>query len=84
MDDQRKDKIDAERRPQGNRNKQLQTHTCLPMTWKILTARIRKEIYYSPTSHRLLPEEQKGRHKASRGTDELLYIDQHIPNERKV
>ena len=30
---------------------------CLPMTWKILIAQIREEIYYSKISCRLLPEE---------------------------
>ena len=29
---------------------------CLPMMWKILTAQIREEIYYSLTSHWLFPE----------------------------
>ena len=57
--------------------------TCLPMTWKILTAQIREEIYYSLTSCRLFPKEQKGWRKGSRGTEELLYIDQHILNESK-
>ena len=58
--------------------------TCLPMMWKILTAQIREEIYYSLTSHRLFPEEQKGCRRGSRGTGELLYIDQHILNESKI
>ena len=31
--------------------------TCLQMMWKILTAQIRKEIYYTVTSRRLLPDE---------------------------
>ena len=34
--------------------------TCLPMMWKILTAQIREEIYYSLTSHGLFPDVQKG------------------------
>ena len=58
--------------------------TCLPMMWKILTAQMRKEIYYSLTSRRLFPGKQKGCRKWSRGTAELLYIDQHILNERKT
>ena len=41
-------------------------------------------IYYSLISHGLFPEEQKGRHKVTRGTDDLLYIDQHILNESKT
>ena len=34
--------------------------TCLPMMWKILTAQIREEIYYSLTSRGLIPDELKG------------------------
>ena len=58
--------------------------TCLPMTWKILTAQIRKKMYYSLTSRGLFPDKQKGCCKGSRGTAELLYIDQHILNESKT
>ena len=58
--------------------------TCIPMTWKILTAHIREKIYDSLTSGGLFPGEQKGCHKGSRGTAELLYIDQHILNESKT
>ena len=58
--------------------------TCLPMMWKILTAQIREKIYYSLTSRGLFPDEQKGCHKGSRDTAELLYIDQHILNESKT
>ena len=58
--------------------------TCLPMMWKILTAHIREEIYYSLTSHGLFPDEQKGCCKGSRGTAELLYMDQHILEESKT
>ena len=58
--------------------------TCLPMMWKILTAQIREEIYYSLTSRGLFPGELKGCCKGSRGTTGLLYIDQHILNESKT
>ena len=57
--------------------------TCLLIIWKILTVQIREEIYYLLTSHGLFPEEQKRCRKGSRGTAELLYIDQHILNESK-
>ena len=50
----------------------------------IITAQIRKEIYYSLTSHGLFPDEQKGCCKGSRGTAELLYIDQYILDESKT
>ena len=58
--------------------------TCLPVMWKILTAQIRKEIYCSQTSCSFFHEEQKGCRKGSRGTAELLYIDQHILSESKT
>ena len=58
--------------------------TCLPMMWKISIAQIREEIYYSLISRGLFPEEQKGCCKGSRGTAELLYIDQHILIPRPV
>ena len=54
------------------------------MMWKILTAQIREEIYYSLKSRGLFSEEQKGCRKGARGTAELLYMDQHILNESKT
>ena len=57
---------------------------CLPITWKIHTEKIREEIYDLLTSRRLFLEEQKGCHKGSRGTGELLYTDQHILDVNKV
>ena len=54
------------------------------MMRKILTAQIREEICYSLTNRRLLPEEKKGCWKQSKGTVELIYIDQHILNESKT
>ena len=54
------------------------------MTWKILAAQIREEIYYLLTSRRLFPDEQKRCRKGSRDTGELLNIDQHILNKSKT
>ena len=54
------------------------------MMWKILREQIREKIYYSLTSCRVFSDEQKGCRKESRGTAELLYIDQHILNESKT
>ena len=51
---------------------------------KILTAQIREKIYNSVTSRGLFSDEQKGCCKGSRGTAELLYIDQHLLNESKT
>ena len=52
--------------------------TCLPMMWKILTAQIREEIYFSLTSCGWFAEEQKEYRKGSRSTAVLFYIYQHI------
>ena len=52
--------------------------------WKILIAWIREKIYYSLTSHGMFPDEQKRCSKGSRGTEELLLIDQLILNESKT
>ena len=65
-------------------SKNYRPTACLPMMWKISTAQIREEIYYSLTSRGLFPEEQKGCRKGFRGTAELLYRDQHILNESKI
>ena len=68
----------------GNAPNNYRPITWLPMMWKILTAQIREKIYYSLTSRGLFPDEQIGCCKGSRGTAELLYIDQHILNESKT
>ena len=57
---------------------------CLQMMSKILIVQIREEIYISLISPGLFPEEQKGCHKWTRGTGELLYINQHIFKESKT
>ena len=54
------------------------------MIWKILRAQIGEKIYYSLISHGSFPKEQKGCRKRTRGTEELLYIDQQILNKSKM
>ena len=46
--------------------------TCLPMIWKILTAQIREEIYYSLTSNEFSPEEQEEFRSGSKGILKLF------------
>ena len=84
MDDQKKDNIDPKIPLKGAAPNNYRTITSLPIMWKILTASIREEIYFSLTSRGLFPEEQKGSCKGSKCTEELLYIDQHILNESKT
>ena len=52
--------------------------------WKILTAQIREGIHYLLTIHGLFTGEQKACRKGTIGIEELLYVDQHIVNERKT
>ena len=57
--------------------------TCLPLMWKLLTAVIADQIYVHLDQEKLLPEEQKGCRKGSRGTNDLLYIDREVIKEVK-
>ena len=52
--------------------------------WKILTARTQEEISDSLVWRRLFPKEQKGCYKDTRGTSDILYIDQFILKEQSV
>ena len=68
----------------GNDPSNYRPITCLPITWKILTGMISEEIYSYLNVNGLLPEEQKGCRKKSRGTGDLLYIDKTILKEVKT
>ena len=51
--------------------------------WKLLTGVIADQIYAHLDQEKLLPEEQKGCRKGSRGTNDLLYIERAVNNEVK-
>ena len=57
--------------------------TCLPLMWKLLTGLIADQIYAHLDQEMLLPKEQKGCRKGSRGTNDLLYIDRAVIKEVK-
>ena len=57
--------------------------TCLPLLWKLLTGVIADQIYAHLDQEKLLPEEQKGCRKGSRGTNDLPYIDRAVIKEFK-
>ena len=57
--------------------------TCLPLMSKLLTGVIADQIYAHLDQEKLLPEEQKGYRKGSRGTNDLLYIDRAVIKEVK-
>ena len=52
--------------------------TCLPIMWKLLTGIIGAELYNHLEGKNLLPEEQKGCRRKSRGTKDQLIIDKMI------
>ena len=51
--------------------------------WKLLKGVIADQIYAHLDQEKLLPEEQKGCSKGSRGTNDLLYIDRAVINKVK-
>ena len=63
-----KDKI------KGNVASNYRPITCSPLMWKLLTGVIPDQIYAHLHQEKLLPEEQKGCRKSSRGTNALLYL----------
>ena len=46
--------------------------------WKLLSGVVADQIYGHLDQQKLLPEEQKGCMKRSRGTNDLLYIDRAV------
>ena len=65
-------------RSKGNVASNYRPITCLPLMWKLLTGVIADQIYAHLDQQKLLPEEQKGCRKSSRGTNDLLYIDRAV------
>jgi len=57
--------------------------TCLPLMWKLLTGVFAGKIYDHLEYSNLLPEEQKGCRKRSRGTKDQLLIDKAVLKEAK-
>ena len=52
--------------------------TCLPLMWKLITGIVADEIYNHLEENDLLPEEQKGCRRNSRGTKDQLLIDKAV------
>ena len=57
--------------------------TCLPLIWKLLTGIIAEELYGHLEKEGLLPGEQKGGRRKSRGTKDQLLIDKMIVRDCK-
>ena len=54
----------------GNVSSSYRPITSLPLMWKLLTGVIADQIYAYLDQEKLLPEEQKGCRKVSRGTND--------------
>ena len=67
----------------GNVASNYRPITCFPLMWRLLTGVIADQIYAHLDQEKLLPEEQKGCMKGSRGTNDLLCIDRAVIKEVK-
>ena len=67
----------------GNIASNYRSITSLSLLWKLLSAVIVNQISGHLDQQKLLPEEQKGCSKRSRGTNTLLYIDREVIREVK-
>ena len=56
---------------------------CLPLMWKLLTGIFAEKIYDHLHANSLLPDEQKGCRKQSRGTKDQLLIDREVLREAR-
>ena len=59
----------------GNETSNYRPITCLPLTWKLLAGIVANEICGFLENEGILPEEQKGCRRKSKGTEDQLYID---------
>ena len=64
----------------GNEVSNYRPITCLPHMWKLITGIATDEIYNHLEENDLLPEEQKGCRRNSRGTKNHLLIDKAVMN----
>ena len=62
----------------GNTTDNYRPITCLPLMWKLLTGVIAEEMYNYLEREKILPEEQKGCRRGSRGTKDQLLIDKMV------
>ena len=67
----------------GNIASNYRPITCLPLVWKLLTGIMTEEMYGFLSDNEVLPEEQKGCRKKSRGSNDLLFIDKMLLKEVK-
>ena len=62
----------------GNAVENYRPITCLPLMWKLLTGVIAEDMYTYLEKENLVPNEQKGCKRNSRGTKDQLLIDKTV------
>ena len=62
----------------GNAVEKYRPITCLPLMWKLPTGVIAEEMYVYLEGENLLPNEQKGCKRRSRGTKDQLLIEKTV------
>ena len=67
----------------GNAVDNYRPISCLPLMWKLLTGVIAESMYEYLERNNILPEEQKGCRRKSRGTKDQLLIDKVILQDCK-
>ena len=67
----------------GNAESNYRPIACLPLMWKLLTGIFAEQLYDHLHHNGLLPNEQKGCRKNSRGTKDQLLIDREILREAR-
>ena len=73
-----KDSANSQNKNKGNEVTNFRPITCLPITSKILTDTISKEMYKHLDEEKLLPDEQKGCRRQKQGTKDQLLIDKTV------
>ena len=72
VDDKRENDTNAERQKKGKTASNYRPITCLLLVWKLLTGVIVEEVYGFLDTNLLLPQEQKGCGRKSRGSTDPL------------
>ena len=75
MDDKGKDNIDQKDPQKGNVANTHHPIACLSLMWKLLTSVSAEKVYAQFSEKKVLPDEQKGCRKDSRGMKDQLLID---------
>ena len=67
----------------GNEISHFRPIMCLPIIWKVFIGILAEQVYGHMKSEKLLPDEQKGCRRQSKGTKGLLMIDKMVKKDCK-